>query len=184
VHWNELTKTSVRENQWRALIKKIRQVYKGKLIYAANFHNEFDQIRFWDALDFIGIQAYFPLTSKTNPDVTELARGWNKHFSAIEKVVAKFQKPVVFTEIGYRSTNDAAIEPWVWPQNVSKDAEISESTQADCYEAFFKSVWNKQWMAGAYFWKWYPHGARRMAELDFTPQGKKASMILKANFRK
>ncbi len=179
----ELSKTIVKEAQWRNLIKKVRQVYNGKLIYAANFHNEFDQVPFWDALDYVGIQAYFPLTTKKNPPVTELMKGWNQHFNAIEKVVERYKKPVVFTEIGYRSTNDAAIEPWVWPQSLPKETEASEATQAVCYEAFFKSVWGKHWMAGVYFWKWYPHGARRMAELDFTPQGKMASTILKENFK-
>lgn len=180
----ELSKAALKEAQWRVLIQKIRKVYRGKLTYAANFHNEFEHVKFWDQLDFIGIQAYFPLTTKNNPTLEELNAGWNKHCKIMESVSQKFKKPVVFTEIGYRSTNDAAIEPWVWPQNLSDKAIPSEEVQAVCYEAFFKSVWNKPWMGGVYFWKWYPSGGRRMAEIDFTPQGKKAQEVLKSNFKK
>lgn len=180
----ELSKAALKESYWRALIQKIKKVYSGKLTYAANFHNEFEQVRFWDQLDFIGIQAYFPLTNKTNPSLADVTSGWNKHFQPIEQIAKKFKKSVVFTEIGYRSTADAAIEPWIWPQNLTDKAEPSEQVQATCYEAFFKSVWNKPWMAGAYFWKWYPQGGKRMVALDFTPQGKKAQLILKEYYKK
>lgn len=180
----ELSKAALKEAQWRTLIQKIKKVYHGKLTYAANFHNEFEHVKFWDLLDFIGIQAYFPLTTKTNPALEDLTSGWSKHCKTIEMVAHTFKKPVVFTEIGYRSTHDAAIEPWIWPQHLSDKAIPSEDVQAVCYEAFFKSVWNKPWMGGVYFWKWYPQGGKRMTEIDFTPQGKKAQEVMKLNFKK
>jgi hypothetical protein len=156
-------------------------VYSGKLTYAANFNEEYEQVKFWDALDFIGIQAYFPLSKTNNPTVEELANNWSTHSQSVEKVYKKFNKPVIFTEIGYKSTEDAAIEPWKWPQE-NKGATPSNETQAKCYEAFFKSVWKKEWLAGAYFWKWYPHGGRSLNEIDFTPQGKLAEEIISKNF--
>ena len=63
----ELQKTVSREKEWRSLIKKIKEVYHGPLTYAANFYLEFEQIKFWDELDFIGIQAYFPLAKSKEP---------------------------------------------------------------------------------------------------------------------
>jgi hypothetical protein len=179
----ELQKTISHEKEWRALIKKIRSVYNGKLIYAANFHNEYEHIRFWDALDYIGIQAYFPLAKNQNASINELVNNWNKPLASIESIRNKYNKPVIFTEIGYRSDVDAAIEPWRWPGNNDKTPSSNEA-QSKCYEAFFKAVWNKGWLAGAYFWKWYPHGPRRLAEIDFTPQGKPAVKIMAENFRK
>lgn len=174
----ELEKTSDRENDWRAIIAEVRKVYSGKLVYAANF-TEYEKIKFWDDLDYIGIQAYFPLSKKHNPDLKELKAGWNKQLPAVEKMVRKFKKPVLFTEIGYCNTVDAAIEPWVWP-NERKEIEFSESAQALCYEAFFESVWDKSWMAGVYFWKWYPN--RHDREPDFTPQGKEAEKVMAKYF--
>lgn len=179
----ELQQTTKREKEWRTIIAKIRSVYHGKLIYAANFHEEYEQIKFWDALDFIGVQAYFPLAKNQHAPLNDLVKNWNEPLAAIERVHKKYNKPVVFTEIGYRSDADAAVEPWRWPQETS-GIQISNEAQANCYQAFFKAAWNKSWLAGVYFWKWYPHGPRRMATFDFTPQGKPAEKILAENFKK
>lgn len=172
----ELELTSVRERDWRNLIGEIRKVYQGELTYAANF-TEYEKVRFWDALDYIGIQAYFPLTDRINPDLESLKNGWNKKVKEIEKVQKKFNKPVIFTEIGYCNTVDAAIEPWVWP-NERKEVALSEEVQALCYQAFFETVWSKDWLAGAYFWKWYPQPNDR--DPDFSPQNKKAQEVMRS----
>lgn len=179
----ELHQTVVKEAEWRDLIRKIRQVYHGKLTYAANFHEEYEAVKFWDALDFIGIQAYFSLSNKNDPTTQELITNWKTPLSKLELVQKKFNKPVIFTEIGYRSTCDAAVEPWKWPQEYA-DANACTATQANCYQAFFQTVWKKEWLAGAYFWKWYPHGPHRLGEVDFTPQGKPAEKVLFENFKK
>ncbi|HOO08871.1 MAG TPA: hypothetical protein PKW06_02920 [Cyclobacteriaceae bacterium] len=177
----ELSLASAHERKWRDLIKETRKVYSGKLTYAANFNKEYERIKFWDALDFIGIQAYFPLSDKAEPNTEELMDNWLGHLRSIEEIHRKYNKPVLFTEIGYRSTKDAAIEPWKWPQE-NRDAVPSAETQARCYEAFFKSVWQKEWLAGAYFWKWYPHGGHALQDIDFTPQGKLAEAIILKHF--
>ncbi|MCE7053248.1 hypothetical protein LZF95_01080 [Algoriphagus sp. AGSA1] len=173
----ELEMTSSREADWRRVILEIRKIYSGKLVYAANF-TEFEQIRFWDALDYIGIQAYFPLSTNSDPTLSQLKSGWKKHLKRIEYVVSAYQRPVMFTEIGYCNTVDAAKEPWIWP-NERKETELSEEMQALCYEAFFQTAWKKNWMAGVFFWKWYPEGKHR--EPDFTPQGKMAEQVM-ANY--
>ncbi len=64
---------------WRKLIKEIRAIYSGKIIYGANWYNEFEEISFWDQLDYIGIQAYFPLVNNEHPSVEQLSKGWKKH---------------------------------------------------------------------------------------------------------
>jgi len=177
----ELTIASAHEERWRKLIQEIRKVYSGKLTYAANFNEEYQQVKFWDVLDFIGIQAYFPLSQTNNPTTQEMANNWSMHLQSVERVYKEYKKPVIFTEIGYKSTVDAAIEPWKWPQE-NKEAIPSDETQAKCYEAFFQTAWKKEWLAGAYFWKWYPHGAHHLHEIDFTPQGKLAEEIILKNF--
>ena len=48
---------------WNELILKIKKLYKGKLTYAANW-DEYKRIHFWNVLDYIGVDAYFPLTDK------------------------------------------------------------------------------------------------------------------------
>lgn len=176
-----------RDKDWRHLIAEVRKVYHGKLTYAANWYQEFEDVGFWDELDFIGIQAYFPLTDKINPSVEDLKRGWEPYSKKIENVQRKFNKPVIFTEIGYKSARNAAIRPWEWKNDSSEQQDRAALlTQANCYEAFFQSFWNKDWFAGVYFWKWFPNleNVPHYEELDFTPQNRPAEDILAKWFGK
>ncbi len=179
----ELHVTAVqRPEDWRSLISEVRKVYSGKLTYSANWYREFEEVPFWDALDAIGIQAYFPLASHPRPSRETLTATWKRHLAAIETVAKRLGKPVIFTEIGYRSTADAAIEPWTWPQDVS-GAEVDLDTQARCYEAFFATAWRQPWLAGAFIWKWYPSADGPRHAFDFSPQGKPAERVLAAHYR-
>ena len=154
-------------------------------MYGANWHREFEEIPFWDTLDFIGIQAYFPLTKNKGPSVDELVKGWTSHLPAIERLQDQHQKPVLITEIGYHSAAEAAIKPWEWKTWDSAPAdEAGYQTQANCYEAFFRTFWDKTWFAGVYFWKWYPDYRRMGARYarDYTPQGKPAGEVMRKWF--
>lgn len=142
--------------KWRKLIREIRAVYSGQLTYAANWYKEYEDITFWDDLDFIGIQAYFPLSNHKMPSKKKLIRSWESHKKDIGKVAKRYNKKVVFTEIGYKNTDDAAIEPWSWPQHLdTEEVALSEQTQLACYQALFESVWNEPWMDGIFIWKWF-----------------------------
>lgn len=172
------------EQEWRRLIRQIRQVYHGQLTYAANWYKEYEEIQFWDDLDFIGIQAYFPLTQKENPSLAELKKGWRKHLTQIEKLQRKYKKPIVFTEAGYKSTPDAAIEPWKWPDRNWQEVVLSEETQANAYEALFQTFWPKPYFAGLFVWKWYPRIRENQRDRhDFTPQQKIAEKVLAKWYR-
>jgi len=171
----------VHEKAWRVLIRRIRSVYHGPLTYAANWSGEYQQIRFWDALDFVGIQAYFPLSTAASPSLDALISGWQPHLSSLAAWQKKVKKPVVFTEIGYKTTPDAAAKPWEWPGGMATLNTPDEATQARCYEAMFRACWGQPWLKGMFIWKWYPGlaadgPARRHA--DFTPQHKPAEAVL------
>ncbi|WP_201743897.1 glycoside hydrolase family 113 [Hymenobacter busanensis] len=177
----ELRHTSVgHEKQWRQLIRQIRRVYRGQLTYAANWHDEYEKIQFWDALDYIGVQAYFPLSKATRPDTATLRQGWQPYLREMARVQRKFKRPVLFTEAGYRAIPAAAAAPWEWP-NGRQPAPIDTAAQAACYEALFRACWRQPWFAGVFIWKWYPglrpdSPARRRA--DFTPQHQPAEQVL------
>lgn len=173
--------STTHEREWRRIISEVRGVYHGRLTYAANWHGEYDVIGFWDDLDFIGVQAYFPLVTHERPTLDELEAGWSEYVQELERISTRFGKPIVFTEIGYRSTPTAAIEPWTWPDRRSPVAPtVDLETQARCFEAFFVSVWTRRWVEGAYVWKWYPHHDRAGGhdDADFTPQNKPAQDVI------
>ena len=96
-------RTSIKKQPaaWRQLITEIKTIYQGKLTYAANWYDEYEHIGFWDQLDYIGIQAYFPLTPNKNPDLETIKKGWEPHIKALESFSNSHDKPILFTEIGY-----------------------------------------------------------------------------------
>lgn len=183
----EFTRLAIEKSDfWEKLIEEVRSVYSGKITYAANWYNEFEKITFWDQLDFIGVQAYFPLVKNRNPSVKQISKGWKKHFSTLERVHEKFDKKILFTELGYKSTASSAIKPWEWIDYSSNlFRPVSTETQANCYEAFFKTVWKKEWFAGVHIWQW--HTSEKTGgkdNLDFTPRKKPAENIIAKGFGK
>ncbi|MCI0567122.1 MAG: glycoside hydrolase TIM-barrel-like domain-containing protein [Acidobacteria bacterium] len=164
------------EKEWREIIRQVRAVYHGKLTYAANWDHEFEAIPFWDALDFTGVQAYFPLSQKSDPTLEELMAGWAQPLAMLERVASRTHRSVVFTEVGYKSSDRASVQPWLW----DTQDRVNPQQQARCYEAMFRSTWRKPWFKGAYIWKWYPHydTSRSGDDNNFTPQGKPAEQTL------
>jgi hypothetical protein len=172
----ELEGTTHREQEWRRIIAAVRQVYDGRLTYAANWSGEFERIAFWDALDFIGVQAYFPLSETPNPSIEALVDSWAPLRDRLAGLSERTGKRIVFTEVGYRSAPGAAIEPWLWRSEGPSD----HTTQANCYEAAFRALWNEPWFMGTFWWKWFPHWQedRSAEDRSFTPQGKDAVAVI------
>ena len=164
---------------WRRLIADARGVYGGQLTYAANWYEEYEAVSFWDALDYVGVQAYFPLSDTDNPSAEALRAGWQQHCEALRRLSEKTGRPILFTEIGYRNVGYAAAEPWRWPERDAEPA-ADEALQARLYQAFFDRVWPEPWLAGAVVWKWHPEKDRRTT--GFTPQGKPAAAVLRRGF--
>ncbi len=100
-------------NQWLGLIGSIRQVYTSQLTYSANWLTPAPS---WDrALDFVSIDAFYPLAAPAAAGVDDLVRAWAPWVTRLNQVRAKFGKPVVLTELGIGSIADAFRHPWVWP---------------------------------------------------------------------
>jgi hypothetical protein len=171
---------------WRRLIKQIRNVYSGKLTYGANWDRELSDISFWDDLDFIGVQAYFPIAKNSNPDLTELESGWKTHLALLESLNICYDKPILFTEIGYKTTEDAGITPWEWNTLGNRFyKKISKRTQALCYEAFFNTIWQQPWFEGAHLWQWQSRNNDDNGNNNsFTLQGKPALNVVAKGFAK
>lgn len=147
----ELTQTTLgHEKQWRSIIQKIRGLYNGQLTYAANWGEEFENIGFWDQLDFIGLNCYYPLSQNDHPTDLELKAGIDQVLSRAKKVQERFNKPLVFTEIGFRSVT----APWKNPHEEVQGRAASEEDQMRCYETVFEAL--SQWKAqkGIFWWKW------------------------------
>lgn len=161
---------------WRELIKKIREIYKGKLTYAANWDEEFERIEFWDALDYAGVDSYFFLVAPSKPSVEQLTDVWNDWIRIIEAWQKKINKPVIFTEVGYKSSAGSVDEPWQHATVGELDLEL----QVKCYKALLQSFWDKPWFYGVYWWYWGVNP--RMGGVEnkgFTPQNKPVESVIK-----
>ena len=117
------------DNHWRQLIRQTRSLYQGELTYAANF-DQYHEVTFWDALDFIGVNAYFSLRSdvalETGSDpqtrdndvlLAQLKDGWQTVLGDMEAFRQNnfiADKPVLFTELGYTYRSNSTIVPWAY----------------------------------------------------------------------
>ncbi len=163
------------QSTWEDIIKEIRGVFPGPLVYDANW-DEYQAVGFWDKLDFIGIDAYFPLTGRKDPTKEELASAWKGIADNIDKWLKEkqFNKPVIFTEIGYCSAAGTNITPW---SDLSKSSESSdEQEQADAIEAMLKVCPTYPWFKGFYLWSYFPQ--ERWSPLGYIIRGKKAEAVL------
>lgn len=150
------------------LADKVREIFSGKIIYAANF-TEYKKIEFWEKLDFIGIDAYFPMCESPPPQPAELERRWANIMNEIIGFSTQIGKEVIFTEIGYISKKGTCQRPWDW----TFETEIDEDEQAILYEGAIKFAFPK--LKGLFWWEWQFYGEDQGG---FTPRGKKAQEVL------
>ena len=173
----ELAKlTHGHRHRWQTLIEDIRQLYSGKLVYAANWGKEVQQVDFWDLLDYIGVDFYYPLSAHEHPSDEELEKGFEAALGQVRALHERHRKPVILTEIGYASTKS----PWKKPHASDQEHELSPEDQARAYEIAFRCLADEtDWIHGIYWWKW-PTDLRRGGDghRGFTPNGKAAEDVL------
>ena len=166
---------------WKQLIQKIRAKYQGKLTYAANW-DEYGRTPFWASLDYIGIDAYFPLSEERTPTVEQLKEGWQPWKNKIAVLSKEVSRPVLFTEFGYRSMDYTAKKPWLVDRN---EENVNLEGQVNAKKAIFESFWDEDWFAGGFVWKWFIQHDKAGGPTDnrFTPQNKPAQEIIKTFYK-
>jgi hypothetical protein len=147
----EFTHPQKYEERWRKIIAAVRAVYHGNVTYGANW-NEYADVKFWDALDYVGVLAYFPLAQKADPDSSDILAGWEKRCAELEKFSKQNGKQFVFVEIGYNESAQAAAEPWAFKTGGDHASEI----QARCIEVALDLPARHPFIAGMFWWKWFP----------------------------
>jgi Glycoside Hydrolase Family 113 len=162
---------------WRMIIDSVRVLFHGVITYAANWDTYQDYVPFWYYVDIVGIDAFFPLTSQNNPTLDDLINTWKSRWiPELEDFQGKVNKPIFFTEIGYRSLDGANTQPWNW--QITGTVDTAE--QRDCYQAAFEALWAKSWFRGLFWWNWTtdPNQGGPFDE-NYTPHNKPAERILK-----
>ena len=176
----ELVKASHQVEAWRTLLKAVRGVYSGKIMYAANHGNEV-LIEWWDDpnVDIIGIDAYYTLfvPGVYPPKVGQVIEAWDFVKTELESLsTAAGGKPVFFAEIGYCSVP----EPWIDPAHCLPFAPVDLDAQALAYDAVLSAFLPLPWFAGITFWDWstQPNGLFETPKSGFSPANKPAAHII------
>lgn len=167
---------------WINLIEKIRLVYSGKLIYAANWDN-YEQVKFWDQLDYIGIDAYFPLSEEKTPNPDNLNERWKRLTPKLQDFSRRHNRNIVFTEFGYQSIDYTTAGHWKYNQDT---LQINLTAQRNAYQSIFESLWSESWFSGGFVWKWHAWHERYGGPTckRYTPQNKPSEELIKDWYKK
>lgn len=173
----ELIGTEARAAQWRSVIAGVRAIYSGPITYAANHSGPEMGLTWWDAVDLIGVDAYYPLATVNNPTPAQLAAAWAPIVSDLEALHNQWNKPIIFTEVGYRSINGAAQHPWDWQIGATVDLQ----EQSDLYQALLTAIYNKSWFQGIFWWDWsYDPYQGGTCDTGYTVYDKPAENVLRS----
>lgn len=156
---SELDSTTQREQEWRALIAKVRQIYHGKISMAYSEELPLQQVQFWDALDAIDIHPYYlDLPGVTDPTVDQLTQAFTPYVDRLETLSKKWNKPILITEIGFWSVHTMTQNY----NNLNSSSQIDLQEQTDLFQAVVNSFYGKEWLEGIF---WYAfEGASNYAE--------------------
>lgn len=173
----EMLGTEHRKYEWLYLIEEIRKIYSGKIVYNTN-HDHEEDVEWFDALDYIGTSAYYPvgINGHTKED---MIKEWKKIKVRLDSLSEKFNKKYLFMEIGCRSAESCSETPW----DFSKlELPFNEQEQSDFYESCMEVFLNDEKFGGVFWWDWptFIYNTRVEAQKDvgFSIHLKKAEKTI------
>ena len=167
-------KLTTQHPQWREIILAARAAFAGTLLYVAHNVEEAEAVEFWPDLDAIGVSLYPPLGGGRDRDA------WRSIMDGVaerlDRLAARFGKPVIVAEIGLRSAVGAAAKPWESAEErvAAPDPGLQANVLADWLVALDRPA-----IGGVLVWRWFTDpAAGGLADTDFTVQGKPAERVL------
>jgi hypothetical protein len=174
---SELVSSETQKDEWTKTIQSVRAIYKGNITYSANWDHYAD-IPFWDQLDLVGINCYYTLGKDRNVTVPEIDKNWEPIHQHLVDFVSSKGKPLIFLEVGWCSVSNAADEPWDYTKD---DLDVDADLQKRLYQGYFDTWYGDPHLGGFMIWEWPPGPP---APKGYTPQGKPAEAVLRAQFEK
>lgn len=168
---------------WKGLIGDVRARFSGLLTYSANW-DEAEHVVFWEQLDLIGINAFYPLARHPRARYEEYLSGARSAREQVARLSALHARPVLFVEVGYTTRTDAAVEPWLWPEKLGT-VTYDEDEQARALSAVLEVFAPEPWFAGLFLWRYYANldDVSQEEIWGFSPHGKRAERVLERAFR-
>ncbi len=161
---------------WLKLLNAVRRVYRGQLTYSSNWAISYPA--FGWALDFLSIDAFFPLAVPASATQQQLVSAWAPWTSRASGIAYAFGKPVVFTELGTTSEVASFQQPWVWHHGTG----LSLEAQRLYYAASCQAV--KGRVGGMYWWEYDLQPLTSpLTDPGYNPQGKPAELEIANCYR-
>lgn len=170
----ELTSLHDERRRWRSLISGIRRSFDGQVTYATNWDATAPAHHpaFVEALDFLSVDAFFPLEAAPDAGVSELVEAWRPWIREVRRLGPPLGE-IVFTEVGVRAQEGAHRRPYVWEH----DAPPSAGAQRRYYAAACAALGDR--IGGLYWWMVDIHHPTEAPSVeDFSPLGKPAEREL------
>ena len=178
---SELISTEKLTDSWRDVIAAVREKYKGRVSYSANW-DHYRGIRFWDDLDLIGMTTYHKLSDDPKPSMATLRESWKDIRERILEWQREVGKPILFTEAGWASQEGCSVEAWNYYRHEQATPE-GLAEQKDCYEAFVEAWSGQPDVIGLLWWEWTAD-AGGSTDYGYTPKGKPAERVLRDLFER
>ena len=176
----ELVKTTLQKPEsWRSMLGRMRALYSGQITYAANWGEEIDQIALWDAVDVMGVNCYYPLSTSKTASKKELQAGFTANMDHLKTLSKKYERPLMITEIGFRAVE----KPWIKPFAGINGRPFSGTDQAMCYEIVIETLRKEDWWSGILWWKfpsYLDYGSDDYG--GFSPVNRPAAELVQAWF--
>ncbi len=142
VELKALSKQSVTRDRMAKLVTELRRNYSGALTYSANW-DEAEDVRFWDLVDLVGVNGYYPL----EPEPFRGAGAVARRLTALSR---RTKKDVLVVEVGYRSSPLSHLRPWEWPVDV--EPVVDDSAQAKAWAAVLTHWLDAKGVKGLCVW--------------------------------
>lgn len=158
--------------RWKRLIENIRSVYNGQLMYSFNWDtvNEIALTEFIESLDFVGIDAYFPLDLADHATAKQLEEAWTQEINQFKAQLP--ETPIVVTEAGIIPVTGAYRTPYAWRL---PDRKIDLEAQVHYYQATY-NVWRP--LSNGIYW-WAVTLGQDPNEIGFSPLYSPTEKIMK-----
>lgn len=168
----ELDKIAARE-EFSSVVDHVRKMFSGLVSYAASYDHFLDIN--WSLYDMIGVNAWYSLGNRRECTLCSLTESWNHWLCLLNDFAAGQRKKLLLTETGFRSQYSICANPGDWTSGTG----ISVDQQADAYEALLCQAGSFPRIAGIFFWQWELGGSGGPTDIDYTPKGKPAQIVIR-----
>lgn len=170
--------------EWEQLITEVRQVYQGKLTYAAHGIEGVRRFAHWQRLDAVGVSLYPSLGEVAEPGrIRERMEG---ALGELESATVG-TGPVWLLEIGQPAAADSLARPWDWHYLEESGVRVDTGMQAMVLQTWVQTIRrhrNEAQIERVTLWNWIAEpAAGGYMDAGYTVQNKPAEAVLHCLWR-